>query len=542
MNTMSGNTPERLQEALAATKQRLLADPQGPRILNLNAWNEWLEGWHLKPDPVNGLNYLEALHNVFGPAEPAKPAPQNPRAPRNGGDAMNRHKAKLLSIFGMLGLVIAGCVNVHRDASRQPPQPKAELWREFVVVAYSGPPLAEVNAARYREIAEAGIDVIVPGNGTFTGAQNLRAMDLAHAAGLRVIPMDRRIFSFGLEMERSVDDATLEAVVADYRNHPAFAGYAIKDEPGADLFPALRRRRERLVERDPDHEPLINLFPSYASPAQLGVSGFRTYVRDFLATVKPRLLSYDFYPLRENATEAEGWFSDLTLVREEARAAGISFWVFMQSQGIKDYLRVPNRAEILWQANTALAFGARGICWFSCWTPPPDQGVPRSEGEAPIFTEQHYGAMLDNNGARTSLYDHVRAANLFLRHAGRALLDWDNAFVAQFQRGQLLEGGAAPVVTVSGDDANVVVGTFQRQDQYRVLIANRSWEKPSRFRLETTSDGQVVRLLTATETNSEHILDESGLWRLEPGGAVLLEAVSEKPRQSSHPPASKPGS
>jgi hypothetical protein len=63
-----------------------------------------------------------------------------------------------------------------------------EVWREFVVVAYPGPPPEAVNAARYREIAEAGIDVIVPANGTFTAAQNLRAMDLAQAAGLRVIP------------------------------------------------------------------------------------------------------------------------------------------------------------------------------------------------------------------------------------------------------------------------------------------------------------------------------------------------------------------
>ncbi len=85
MNTMSGNTPQRFQEALASTKQRRLADPQGPRILNLNAWNERTEGWHLEPDTVNGLKYLEAIRDVFGPAEPAKPALQNPRASRNGG-------------------------------------------------------------------------------------------------------------------------------------------------------------------------------------------------------------------------------------------------------------------------------------------------------------------------------------------------------------------------------------------------------------------------------------------------------------------------
>jgi hypothetical protein len=74
MNTMSGNTPERFQEALALTKQRLLADPQGPRILNINAWNEWTEGSYLEPDTVHGMKYLEAVREVVGATKTTKPA------------------------------------------------------------------------------------------------------------------------------------------------------------------------------------------------------------------------------------------------------------------------------------------------------------------------------------------------------------------------------------------------------------------------------------------------------------------------------------
>ncbi len=445
---------------------------------------------------------------------------------------MNLSSVTHLAALGFLSLVIGGCTTAGGDGSKTSPQPKVALWREFVIVAYAGPPLEAVNAERYREIAEAGIDVIVPGNGTFTPAQNLRAMDLAQAAGVRVIPTDQRIFSFVPAEVRSVDEPTLEAVVADYRHHPAFASYLIKDEPNADLFPALRRLRDRFLEKDPDHEPYINLFPSYGSPTQLGFADFRTYVCNYLEIVTPRVLSYDFYPLRDEVTVDAGWFSDLTIVRDATQRANIPFWVCMQSEGIKGSLRVPNRAEVFWQASTALAYGARGICWFTYWTPAPDQGLPRIEGKAPLFTEQHHGGMLDINGVRTPVYDYVREANVFLHCAGRALLDWDNAFVAHFQRGKLLERGASPVVTVSGDEANVVVGTFRRQDRYRVLIANRSWEKPSRFHLETTGNGQVVRLLTATETNSESFRGESGLWKLEPGGAVLLEVVSGKPISS----------
>jgi hypothetical protein len=65
-NTISGNTPERFRDALLAVRRRLEESPSRPRILNLNAWNEWTEGSYLEPDTVNGLGYLQAIREVFG--------------------------------------------------------------------------------------------------------------------------------------------------------------------------------------------------------------------------------------------------------------------------------------------------------------------------------------------------------------------------------------------------------------------------------------------------------------------------------------------
>lgn len=71
-NTIAGNTPERFREALAMTKRRLLAKPGGPRILNINCWNEWTEGSYLEPDTIHGMKYLEAVRDVFGAGAPGK--------------------------------------------------------------------------------------------------------------------------------------------------------------------------------------------------------------------------------------------------------------------------------------------------------------------------------------------------------------------------------------------------------------------------------------------------------------------------------------
>lgn len=65
MNTIGNNTPENFRTALQLTKEKLLADPTGPRILNINCWNEWTEGSYLEPDSITGMKYLEAVKSVF---------------------------------------------------------------------------------------------------------------------------------------------------------------------------------------------------------------------------------------------------------------------------------------------------------------------------------------------------------------------------------------------------------------------------------------------------------------------------------------------
>jgi hypothetical protein len=64
-NIMGNNTPENFRTALQMTKDRLLADPDGPRLLNINCWNEWTEGSYLEPDDRNRYGYLEAVKRVF---------------------------------------------------------------------------------------------------------------------------------------------------------------------------------------------------------------------------------------------------------------------------------------------------------------------------------------------------------------------------------------------------------------------------------------------------------------------------------------------
>jgi len=418
----------------------------------------------------------------------------------------------------VLMALAAGCVAEKTDGQKAAVKPG--MLNEFIIMAYSGPPLEEVTLARYQEIADAGIGYLVPGNGTFNAEQNLRAMELGAQVGIKIIPVDFRLSPFELKPDMDVDVAAIKAIVASYKDNPALASYVVKDEPGGELFPALKEICDVFRAEDPAHEPLINLFPNYGTIHQFGVDDYPTYVRSYLETVKPGLLAYDSYPLRNGGvTIYDEWYSNLEIIREEALKANIPFLVFIQSQGIKEGLRVPNRAEILWQVNTVLAYGAQGVGWFTYWTPVPDQGFPQAEGAKAPMVESHYNAMIDIDGNRTEVYDYVREANTYLKKVGGGLLGWDNVAVGHCEAGKVLKGGSSPVVVPEGDHANVVVGTFRKDGKIRLVIANTRCDKPATVSLELSEGKKMDGVFASIDAESVGELK----WNLKPGGSFVLD-------------------
>jgi hypothetical protein len=430
--------------------------------------------------------------------------------------------SSLKFLMPVIFIVLSISCTTNKSDDKSSKQEIPGLLDEFKIFAYCGPPLSEVNEQRYREIADAGIDMLAPANGTFTAEQHFKALDLAQKVGIKIIPIDLRLNPFVLKSDIPVDTAAIKEIVSDYKDHPALAAYLIKDEPNAELYPTLRDFCEVFRSEDPKHEPLINIFPSFANNEQLGVDGFRKYVQAYINIVKPTFLSYDYYPFKEELTRKDGWFNDLEIVREESKNANIPFMLFIQSEGIKNYLRVPNRAEILWQVNTALAYGARGFGWFSYWTPTPDQGLPQEEGAEAKLVEQHYNAMIDKDGNRTDVYDYVREANLYLRKAGRGFDGWENAFVAGYENGKLIDGGNSPVITPVGENANLVVGTFIKDNCHRIVISNRSWEEKTEFKINLPTGTKIKNVFTSIDaTSMDGETHEE--WILNPGGSIVLD-------------------
>ncbi len=59
------NTPSSFATLLSKAKKYADTHPEQPKLITINAWNEWVEGSYLLPDMLNGFGYLEAVKDVF---------------------------------------------------------------------------------------------------------------------------------------------------------------------------------------------------------------------------------------------------------------------------------------------------------------------------------------------------------------------------------------------------------------------------------------------------------------------------------------------
>ena len=59
-------TPEKFKQFLLQAKAYVDSHPDQPRLITINAWNEWSEGSYLEPDKEHGYGYLDAVKEVFG--------------------------------------------------------------------------------------------------------------------------------------------------------------------------------------------------------------------------------------------------------------------------------------------------------------------------------------------------------------------------------------------------------------------------------------------------------------------------------------------
>jgi len=376
-------------------------------------------------------------------------------------------------------------------------QSSETTWKQdrFLITFWCPPPATDKNLER---VAREGFNL------TWTPVEGL---DVAQRHGLRAMLTNPLLNPEVLH--DPAKRAELDKLIVRVKDHPALEAYYLTDEPGSGAFPGLGELVAYLRERDPAHFAYINLFPTYANEQQLGVSAdaaarakvgyptdfagvntgdktvlrYREHVKQFVEIVKPDLISYDHYHFlkREkdgSPTDGKQYFLNLGLIRLAALEAKRPFLNIIQANTIEKHWRLPNGEELRWLVFTTMAYGGRGISYFTYWGPPAYNGLYIDGKPMPLLTN-------------------VITLNKEIAAFGPALLKLDS--LGAYQTAPLPYGAEAiptncPVqITGNGD---YVLGLFGNGNQPTAfMIVNRNYREAAELTATISLKGKRVQEL-----------------------------------------------
>ncbi len=311
----------------------------------------------------------------------------------------------------------------------------------FCISFWVDPPADEHMDDHYRLIADAGFTVALGSSHARTPEQITRQLDLCAKYGLKAIVWHGEQFG------------------QPYPDHPACWGYLLKDEPKNPEFPHLAQLVREVRTNRPGKLAYINLYPSHATPKHWGVQTYEEHISRFLKEVSVDVLCFDRYPLMNpDVDERDGYCENLEVIRKHALEAGIPFWNFFC---IIPYGRHydPTEAQVAWQIYTSLAYGAKGILYFSYWTP---RGAEFPKG----------GAIIAVDGRPTRHYDQAKRINARIRNLGPTLMKLTSTRVLRVKPGDdpatVLKG--SPIKSLTEGD--YLIGVFRHQDGRTAILLN----------------------------------------------------------------------
>jgi hypothetical protein len=345
---------------------------------------------------------------------------------------------------------------------------------------------------------------------TVAGFVAPKTLDACQAAGLKAIVSDKRVSGYDwTAVKAEVARSNVTSLIAEVGRHPAVYGYYLRDEPGANFFPGLAHVADVIHELAPDKWAYINLFPDYAENWQLQATNYHDYLERFVSTVHPTTLSYDNYALMDDGGLRQNFWSNLESMRAEAVKYHLPFWNIVLSVAHFSY-REPSAADLRFEVYSSLAYGARGIAYFTYFA---------SE------TGNYRMAPIDQFGHETATWGHMRSVNLQVQKLAPTLLQLTSDEVYHF--GSVPAGSHGPSTNslVTAADGQILVGDFTHKDGTRyVMLVNKDvlksipcWPKfrhaPAKVQKVSPYSGR----LSAYEGEN--------IW-LAPGAGVLLKLTN----------------
>lgn len=395
----------------------------------------------------------------------------------------------ILAVLG-LAAVLAGPAIAQK---KERPMLKPE---EFVILPWSW---AQDDAEYMKSIKDCGFNV--------AGIVSADHLSYVKKVGLKAIVWDEGVHASDKACTLSPDeiDTRVKALARRIKGRPEAFGVYLRDEPSAAVYGGLAAWSAAVRKRLPGLLPYINLFPNYASPGQLGAKNYDEYLDRFVATVHPPFISYDHYALMDDGTVRDGYFQNLESVRRASLANNLPFWNIVLSNSHFHYAE-PSDAGLRFQAYTTLAYGARGLCYFTYIA--PEAGNYRL-------------APLDQFGHKTPTWTMLRNVNLQVHRLGPTYIKLQSVNVFHFPEAPVDCRDLSSAVHVSGlSGGEFVVGEFNGPGGAPyAMVVNKSLKRSCAFSITFKQPGQVM--MVNPYSGADQPWEGENGW-LAPGQGMLL--------------------
>ena len=281
----------------------------------------------------------------------------------------------------------------------------------------------------------------------------------------------------------SVEEVTakMEELMAKYDN---LSGFHLRDEPTSNLFPKLTEAVETVhAARESlgatDFQPGLNAFPSVGwnqlSEGTDPEMNWQKYLNG-LCDTGVNYLMFDAYPFTNVPGEIQGtWLNALGTINETAKQYGIPWQGWIQCGGAMPAFspshRVVNEGEMNWNVGTMLAFGAKGMGYYTGVTPNFWSKVDESQ--------VNNDSLLNKYGSKTPFWYYAKKINAqvqamapVLLHAAHEGIIMDNLNSPNVYTGNDLLDSYRCFKGFSGDSA--IIGCFDYEGTVALVVMNNS--------------------------------------------------------------------
>ncbi len=342
---------------------------------------------------------------------------------------------------------------------------------------------------------------------TVAGFANPGTLKLCEQNGLKAIVYDARTASYDWT---NVDEAqarkNVRSLVDETGQSKAAYGYYLRDEPRGNFFKGLAIVSSLVQEMAPGKWPYINLFPNYAEPWQMDAEKYDAYVEKFVKICRPTQLSYDHYALMDDGSLRGSYWQNLEQMRAAAVRHQLPFWNIVLATAHFNY-REPTAADMRFQVYSTLAYGGRGISYFTYFAPQ---------------VGNYRNAPIDQFGNPTPAWGVLQNINLQIQKLAPTLLKLKSDAVYHF--GAIPQGCHGPETNslVSAIGGEIAAGDFTHEDGNRyVMLVNKDLIKSVHCAPQFRSPQKSLKFVCPY---SGQLLNYEGeyLW-LAPGGGRLLK-------------------